>query len=127
MLQITMITTALLAVVNLWIGLRVAQLRVKERVAVGDAGNASLTARMRAHANFSEYVPMALLLMALIEYAGGARPPLAAAGALLLVARIFHPFGMDRPAPNSFRAISTLATLLVTIALAAWALTLAYA
>jgi uncharacterized membrane protein YecN with MAPEG domain len=36
---------------------------------VGDLGIPVLRARMRAHANFVEYTPFVLILMALLEYA----------------------------------------------------------
>lgn len=127
MLQVTMITAALLALVNIWIGMRVGQVRMRDKVSLGDAGNPSVLARMRAHSNFNEYVPLIVILMGLVEMAGGARTPLIAAGTVLLIARIAHPLGMDRPVPNPFRAGGTLGTLAVTIWLAAWALTIAYA
>lgn len=127
MLQITMITTALLAIVNIWIGFRAVQIRARDKILIGDAGNPSMIARMRAHSNFSEYVPLAVILMGLIEMAGGARTGLIVAGGALLIARIAHPLGMDRPAPNVFRAGGMLTSVLVTIALAGWALAIAYA
>src|SRR3546814_308891 len=96
MLQVTMITAALLALVNIWIGMRVGQVRMRDKVSLGDAGNPSVLARMRAHSNFNEYVPLIVILMGLVEMAGGARTPLIAAGAVLLIARIAHPLGMDR-------------------------------
>jgi uncharacterized membrane protein YecN with MAPEG domain len=126
MLQITLITTALLALANIWIGWRVGQVRMKEKVSLGDDGRPALIARMRAHANFSEYVPLVVLLMGLIEMAGGARSPLTAAGWVIVLARIAHALGMDRPAPNPFRMGGTLGTILVTLALAGWALGIAY-
>lgn len=127
MLQVTLITAAFLALVNIWIGIRVGQMRVREKVSLGDAGKPVLVARMRAHANFSEYVPLIVILMGLIEMTGGARPPLIAAGAVLLAARIAHAFGMDRPAPNPLRMGGMFGTIGVTLGLAGWALVIAYA
>lgn len=127
MLQVTMITAATLAFVNIWIGARVGQVRMREKVSLGDGGHPSLLARMRAHANFSEYVPMAVILLGLVEMAGGSRTPLIVAGTVLLVARIAHALGMDRPAPNALRALGIFGTLAVTVALAIWALVKAYA
>lgn len=127
MLQVTLITAASLALVNIWLGIRVVEYRVREKVAFGDEGKPSLLARMRAHANFSEYVPLAVILIGLIEMAGGSRLPLVAAGTALTIARIAHALGMDRPAPNVLRAGGILITLLLTIALAIWGLVIAYA
>lgn len=127
MLQLTMITAALLAIVNIWIGFRAVQIRVRDKILIGDAGNPSMIARMRAHSNFSEYVPLPLILMGLIEMAGGSRTGLIVAGGAFLIARIAHPLGMDRPVPNILRAGGMLTSVLVTIALAGWALAIAYA
>ena len=50
---------------------------------------------MRAHANFIEGVPLALILFALIEFNGGSRWLVHALGAPLVVSRLVHPFGMS--------------------------------
>lgn len=127
MLDVTLITAALLAFVNIWLGYRVGQIRIREKVSLGDAGKPALVARMRAHANFGEYVPLPVILIGLIEMAGAARTPLIVAGAALLVARVAHAYGMDRPAPNPLRMGGIVVTLAVTAGLAGWGLFLAYA
>src|SRR3546814_9718791 len=88
MLDVTFITAALLAFFSILLGYRVGQIRTRERVSLGDAGKPALVARMRAHANFGEYVPLPVILIGLIEMAGAARTPLIVAGAALLVARV---------------------------------------
>src|SRR3546814_11540444 len=82
---------------------------------------------MRAHANFGEYVPLPVILIGLIEMAGAARTPLIVAGAALLVARVAHAYGLDRPAPNPLRMGGLVVTLAVTAGLAGWGLFLASA
>ena len=60
----------------------------------GDGGRPEMARRIRAHANFAEYVPFALGLIALLEARGA---PLAGVHALLialLAARLLHPVGM---------------------------------
>jgi len=44
--------------------------RVKTGIQAGDGGNAQLAQAIRAHANFAEQVPLALLLIVLAEAAG---------------------------------------------------------
>src|SRR3546814_5570602 len=105
MLQVTMITAALLALVNIWIGMRVGQVRMRDKVSLGDAGNPSVLARMRAHSNFNEYVPLIVILMGLVEMAGGARTPLIAAGAVLLIARIAHPLGRSEEHTSELQSL----------------------
>jgi uncharacterized membrane protein YecN with MAPEG domain len=117
----TLITAVALAVINLWLSIRVGQARQSRKVSVGDGGDPLVTARMRAHANFVEYVPMALILMALIESSGGDSRILWLLGIALVIARLIHPFGMERPSPNPFRMGGILLTYLVTVALIVWA------
>jgi uncharacterized membrane protein YecN with MAPEG domain len=64
------------------------------RVNHGDGGNAALLRRIRSHANFAEYVPLTLLLVALLEAGGAGRLTIHALLLPLVVARIAHPIGM---------------------------------
>ncbi|MEA3033012.1 MAG: uncharacterized protein QOH86_1028, partial [Sphingomonadales bacterium] len=79
-----------------------------------------------AQANFVEYAPFFLILVAAIEMARGSELWLWAVGALFIVARILHALGMDRPRGNRFRMIGALATGLILLALAAYALAIPY-
>lgn len=124
-LPVTLTIAAACAIVNLWLASRVVPGRLKG-VAVGDGGDPGMTARMRAHANFAEYAPIVLVLLAAIELSGGARWWLWCAGAVFVVGRLAHAIGMTRPSPNPFRAGGILSTWAVTAALAGWALVLAY-
>ncbi|MDP4004888.1 MAPEG family protein [Methylobacterium sp. NEAU K] len=93
---------ALLALLYLGLSGWVMASRVSGNVLVGDGGDDVLLKRVRSHANFSEYVPLALILVGLLE-AGGAGHGLVQGLLLaLLVGRILHPVGMFAP-PNSPR------------------------
>lgn len=127
LLPVTLTIAAACAVLALWLAIRVSQVRFAEKVSMGDGGRPLMTARMRAHANFAEHAPFVLILMALVELADGSRTGLWVIGALFVAARIAHALGMERPAPNPWRAGGAIATWLLMAALAGWALTLAYA
>ena len=94
-LPIALTTTGAAALVNFWLAWRVGQVRVAEKISVGDGGNPRLIARMRAHLNFAEYAPVVLILIALIELAVGAQFWLWVVASVFLVARVLHAFGMD--------------------------------
>ena len=64
---------------------------------LGDGGDASMTRRIRAHANFIEYVPLALVVIALLEESGASRGLVRLLLIVLVVARVLHPFGMFAP------------------------------
>ncbi|MBW6524322.1 MAPEG family protein [Sphingomonas sp. RHCKR47] len=126
LLPMTLTIAAACAVINIWLALRVSQRRIKGKVMIGDGGNAPLLAAVRAHANFVEYAPFVLILLAAIELAGGSTTWLWVAGAVFVVARVAHGLGMDRPAPNPLRAGGIGGTWTVMAALAVWALVLVY-
>lgn len=124
LLPVALTTAGAAALLNLWLGVRVSQVRIAEKVLVGDGGNPRLIARMRAHLNFAEYAPIVLVLLALIELGGGNPQVLWAASALFLLGRVLHPFGMDGWRPG--RQLGILTTMLVMLGLAVYALYLAY-
>ncbi len=126
MLSVSLTFAGALALVNLWLASRVLRVRRLGKVLVGDGDNPLLLCRMRAQANFVEYTPFVLILMALIELAGGARPWLLGIGIAYVVGRILHAFGMDRRAmPNPFRMIGALVTFTILAGLGLWAIWIA--
>lgn len=118
MLPITLTMAAAAALLNVWLAIRCVQVRVKGKVLQGDGGNALMLARMRAQANFAEYTPFFLILLALIEYAEGPLSWLWGVAILYFLARVVHPFGMERQAPSALRAASTIVTWLCLVGLA---------
>lgn len=68
-LPITTGYAALLALLLLALSMRVVDGRRRFGVNLGDGGNAAMQRRIRAHANFIEYVPLLLILLALLEAA----------------------------------------------------------
>jgi uncharacterized protein len=82
---------------------------------------------MRAHANFTEYTPYFLILVALIEMAVGTSMWLWAVVGLFLLARVAHGIGMDVVEGQSkLRGIGILVTMLTLAGLAIYALTIPY-
>lgn len=94
---ITALYAALLALVYLGLSAWVVMRRTTNQVMLGEGGDTVLTQRIRAHANFGEYIPLILILDAMLEGAE-AKPALMHVLLLpLLIARILHPFGMIAP------------------------------
>lgn len=125
-LPITLTIAGAAAIVNIWLAIRIVTVRVKGKVLIGDGGNALLSARMRAQANFIEYTPLVLILMGLIEFARGTNNWLWGAGIVYIIGRVLHPFGLDRQTANPLRAVGILTTWGVLLGLAIYALTIPY-
>lgn len=125
-LPITLTIAGALALLNIWLSVRVSQLRLRHRVSIGDGGNEAVVTRMRAHANFTEYSPLFAILLGLIELSRGSETWLWAMAILFVLGRLLHAFGMDRPAPNALRIGGMIATYTPMIVLAAYALAIPY-
>jgi len=114
-IPITAVFTALLALMLVAISIRITVLRAGKKINLLDGGDEQLRRAIRVQGNFIEYVPMALIMLALIEVSG-AKPWLVYAfGAALLVARIVHAFGLYS-AVFPARVIGTSATWIIVAA-----------
>jgi uncharacterized membrane protein YecN with MAPEG domain len=123
-LPITLTAAGAAALINLWLAMRVGQVRTREKVSIGDGGNENVIRRMRAHANFTEFTPFVLILIAAIELVGGTSTWLWAVSSLFLVGRLLHAFGMDGFMPG--RMIGTIVTMLTLVGLGGFAIFLAH-
>ena len=74
--------------------MRVGAVRVEADVSIGDGDNVRLIQAIRRHANWTEYVPVAVILMALLEANGANALALHVSGILLVIFRILHPLGI---------------------------------
>lgn len=119
-LPITSIYAALATLLVIVLALRVVQLRQKHKVGLGDNGEAHLQQRIRVHANAIENLPLALLLLLLLEMGGIPAPWLHGLGATLVLARVLHAWGFSRRKGTSFgRFFGTIATWVLMLAMAA--------
>jgi len=98
--------------------------RLSGNVLHGDGGNSDLQKRIRSQANFIEYVPLALILIALLEARGAGHGTIQGLLVALWVGRILHPVGMFAPAnsPRQFACrgggmVLTLGAILVAAVL----------
>ena len=114
---VTPFIAALLALMYVFLSLWVIRFRFGERISHGDGDNRDLRVAIRIHANFIEYVPIALLLMWFIETALFDRGFSLVLGVILVVARIMHVFGMQNPKKFMIlRQLGVIASLSVLIA-----------
>ena len=101
----------LLGLMFLALSIRVIGGRRLARVGIGDGGDLGLQRRMRAQANFAEYVTIVLLLLLLLllllaELQGVSAWILHGVGACLVFGRIAHAVSISRdPEPSGGRVV----------------------
>ncbi|NNU79020.1 glutathione S-transferase [Halovulum dunhuangense] len=108
------LTAAAAAAVNLWLSARIGMLRGKLKIMVGDGGHPWMIRAMRGQSNFTENVPLALVLFLVMALIGTPAWVLALFGVTLIVARVLH--GMHflaEDAPGWQRMAGAGLTLLV--------------
>ena len=113
--RITALYAGLLALLLLLLSARIVLLRRRLRVGIGDGGQPELARAVRVHANFTEHVPLALLLLLLLEQWCGAIW-LHGYGIALLASRLLHAWGLGQSAGSSFgRVYGTLVTWILLL------------
>ncbi|MBX3230203.1 MAG: MAPEG family protein [Labilithrix sp.] len=119
---VTALYGSLNALLNVALGLNVVRYRTKAGVSLGEGGSKELLVAVRTHSNNAEFVPLALVMLLVVELCGGASLWLHAAGGALFLGRVLHVIGMPRKAPNPYRFIGVTITYVLITALAAYAL-----
>lgn len=115
---ITGFYATLLALFIFILVLRVVRLRVKHLVGFLDGGHPDLIKAIRIHGNAIETIPLALIVMGCAELSQLRAPFMHIAGCLLLLARFYHAFGLNRSQGRSKgRTYGTLLTWFVIISL----------
>lgn len=115
-MPITTLYAALLAPLLVLLAVRVIRQRRTARVGIGHGDDAELLRRMRVHANFTEYVPLALILIGLAESLKTTPLLLHALGLALLAGRLVHAFGVSQTKENlSLRVTGMSLTFAVLI------------
>lgn len=116
-MTITPIYAGLLALLYFVLSYRIITMRGPGGPSLGDGGNPVLLRRIRAHGNFAEYVPMILLLIALLELGHAAPWLLHTLGITLVIARLLHGYALSFTASFTFgRFWGTALTFLLLVA-----------
>jgi uncharacterized protein len=93
------------------LSIRIILLRRTFKAGLGDKNEPSLKKAIRAHGNFTEYVPLALLMLVVMELMGVAALYLHLVGGSLLLGRVIHAWGVSQLAE---RLIWRLCGMLLT-------------
>jgi hypothetical protein len=123
MLKVIPIYAALLALFYVYLSARTIGVRRKAKISIGDGGDTDMLRAMRMHANFSEYTPITLILLAFIDLQGGPIWLLHSLSILFVAARLSHAYGISSvQAPGKFRVAGMVCTFATIVISAAWLL-----
>ena len=116
MVPITALYAGLLTLIAIFLGAAVGAMRGSTGISILHGENMELATRIRRHANFTEAVPLALILLAALELNGASPGLLHGLGIALVVARIAHPLGLHHDnIRNPLRGIGAGVTILVSL------------
>jgi uncharacterized protein len=121
MLPITTILTSVLSLVFVWLSMQVIKRRRQLKVVIGTGGEKELEWAIRAQGNFSEYVPIALILFACAEYNKTDWRVLSIFAAALICGRLMHAYGFLFAREDfGFRVKGMMLTFWTIMALSMW-------
>jgi hypothetical protein len=119
-LPITALVAGIFALSVVVLSVPVSLRRTKANAAFGDAGDETLKRRIRAHGNFIEYAPLALIALGLVEYRGGANWVVYALALGFVFSRVAHAVGMLFTSTPPVRAVAMLVNHLSFLAAGIW-------
>ena len=103
---ITPFYTSLIALFFVMLSVRTLWLRRKLKIGIGTGDNDMMLRAMRVHANFAEYVPIALLLALMVELVETPEGIIHFVCVLLILGRLSHAYGVSQTNENyRFRVI----------------------
>ena len=116
-LPITALYAALSGFLVIALAANVVRYRLGKKVSLGDGGHKEVTRAIRAHGNTVEYIPLALILMALLELNGGGDTALHLYGILLVGGRLLYGYGLLVPksSANLARQLGVVTSWLVIL------------
>ncbi len=92
--MVSPIYAGILALLIVWLSLNVIKLRRSKKVRLGDGGETDLQYAIRARGNATEYIPISLLLLVLLELSGASIWLVHLGGIAIIIGRVLHAKGM---------------------------------
>ena len=113
---ITAVIAALNALILMALACAIPFKRLKTRTNLGTGDSDELQRGGRAHGNATEYVPVALILILILELYAAPAILLWSLGAVLTLARLAHPYALyKQTGPTLFRGVGMLGSVAVIV------------
>ncbi len=116
---ISPIYAGLIALLFIYLSLRIITVRRGQKISLGDGGDKDMARRIRVQGNCAEYAPIALILLAMVEQQGAPVWLVHLLGLILLLGRVMHAWGLGQVPQNLPGRIYGMALTLGMIAAAA--------
>ncbi|MFA6985374.1 MAG: MAPEG family protein [Arenimonas sp.] len=121
--MITMLYAGLCTILVVFLAVRVARWRLRQKIGIGHGGDRQLQMRVRAHANAVENMPLALLLLGGMELNGYNASLIHGFGSVLFISRVAHSWGLSHSSGTSKgRLLGSLFTWLLMVTMAVFAI-----
>ncbi len=119
-LPVTCLVAGIFALMLIPLSVQVSQRRAKLHTVFGDAGDETLRRRIRAHGNFIEYAPLAVIVLGLVESHGGPQRLVWALACGFMLGRVLHAVGMLFTSTPPLRAAAMAFNHLSFLAAGIW-------
>ncbi|MGI9334061.1 MAG: MAPEG family protein [Gammaproteobacteria bacterium] len=121
--EITVLYAGILGLMSIAVAFPAGRLRGRANVSIGDGGDKELLLAMRRHANFVEVVPLALIVIGLLEMNAAPGWAIHALGGSLAVFRVSHALGIKADTvKGAARALGAAGSALVMVVASIWAI-----
>jgi uncharacterized membrane protein YecN with MAPEG domain len=122
-MKITALYSSLLILFYVFLSLKTIRTRRKTKIALGHDENPQMLRAIRAHSNFSEYVPLSLFAIFLVESNSSNHIFPHLLGLLTLTGRILHAYGISQVKENfNYRVMGMVLTFTSLMSSAAYLL-----
>lgn len=120
-LPVSAVFASVCAVLLIVLSYRVAMFRMRQKKGLGVTDDRDFAVAIRTQANFTEYAPIALILLAIGELNGVAVQLIYGVGMAFVLFRLFHAWGMTqgRGGAHPARLIGIVGTWLALLVIAA--------
>jgi hypothetical protein len=113
---VTLLTASILGILIIAVSYKCAMKRMNSKIEIGTGDDQSLQRLMRAQANLTEYAPISIILIGLLEVNNIDIRLLYGLAATLIIARLMHVYGfITKPGKNPGRFYGTLLTWLTIL------------
>jgi len=108
-MEITSIFLAILSIMYVVLSARISLLRGEHGVSIGAGSNPVLSRAIRIQGNFGEYVPLLLIMIAMLEMLAAPNWFVWLFGVVVVAGRFLHAYGMWSPATPGWARIGGMA------------------